>query len=504
MYRIAVSLLIVLTLALPASTVAQESGTAWPAGSPEAHGFDSSLLAEGMLTIQESLPAVNSLTIAHNGELILDAAFYPYDGSTPHEVASVTKSMTTTLIGIAIDQGKLAIDDPVLAFFPDRQIANRDARKEAMTVGDLASMTSGLACEAEPDEPTLAAMVASDDFVQFTLDLPMVAEPGTTFSYCSPATHLLSAILTEATGMTEQEFAQEFLFEPLGFGTVYWPVDPQGYSHGWGDVLVYPADAVKLGQLWVNNGMWNGQQVVSPEWVEAAVSIQASTGDEETDYGYGWWVERESEVGGEFAAMGRGGQSVTVFPALGIVIGITGSGGEYDDNEVINVIAPAFVSPEAPLPENPDAEARLAQTLSTLQQAPEPVPVSLPATAERISGTLYTFDEQNPADIAAARLTFGTSDEATIDIAFPDDRANLSGPVGLDGVYRFSPGAWNLPMGMRGTWADEQTFVLEVNQIANYRVFQLTMRFADDTVVVTVEERTHEEVVEVTGTAMEP
>jgi CubicO group peptidase (beta-lactamase class C family) len=492
----------ILALAVPVAAGAQEENNDWPIGSPEAHGFDSSLMADQLIALRESFPAVSSLTVAHGGELILDASFYPYDGSTPHEVASVTKSITTTLIGIAADQGVLELDDPVLSFFPNREIANRDAWKEAITVGDLASMTSGFACEAEPDEPTLAAMVASDDYVQFALDLPMVAEPGTTFAYCSPATHLLSAILTEATGMTEEAFAQEYLFGPLAFGAALWPEDLQSYSHGWGDLLIFPRDAAKLGQLFVNRGMWNGEQIVSEAWIDAAVTIQAETANEETEYGYGWWVERESEVGGEFAAMGRGGQSVTVYPALGIVIVITGNAGVFDDNDVIEVISPAFVSPEAPLPENPEGAAQLSDVLATLRQAPEPVPVSLPDTAAAVSGSTYVFEE-NALGIASAQLTFNAQDEATIDVAFFDSRPNITGPIGLDGVYRYSPGTWDLPVGMRGVWTDEQTFVLEINQIANYRVNILTMHFEGDIVTLTGEELAHVAVSEVVGQAVD-
>jgi CubicO group peptidase (beta-lactamase class C family) len=196
------------------------TATEWPLSTPEQHGVDSGLLADALVAIRDQIPYVHSVTIVQDGRLVLDAYFYPYDGSSPHDVASVTKSITTTLVGIASDQGLLSLDDPVLSFFPDHDIANRDERKERITVGDLAAMRSGFACEAEPDEPTLAAMEASPDYVQFALDLPMAAEPGTTFAYCSPGTHVLSAILTQATGMTEFEFAQRELFGPLGFGTL--------------------------------------------------------------------------------------------------------------------------------------------------------------------------------------------------------------------------------------------------------------------------------------------
>jgi CubicO group peptidase (beta-lactamase class C family) len=270
----------------------QGAGSGWPLSTPEEHGVDSGLLADALVAVQAGIENIHSVTIAGSGNLFVDAYFYPYDGVSPHDVASVTKSVTTTLIGIAIDQGALALDDPVLSFFPDREIANRDDRKERMTIGHLASMTSGLACEAEPDEPTLAAMEASEDYVQFALDLPMAAEPGTTFSYCSPGMHLLSAILTEATGMTELEFAQEYLFDPLGFATVFWPDDPQGYSHGWGDAVIHPRDMARLGQLFLDRGVWNGAQIVPQTWIEDAVSVHASTGDAGTGYGLGWWIEQ--------------------------------------------------------------------------------------------------------------------------------------------------------------------------------------------------------------------
>jgi CubicO group peptidase (beta-lactamase class C family) len=133
----------------------------------------------------------------------------------------------TTLIGIAADQGKLKLDDPMLSFFPDREIANRDERKERITVAHLASMSSGMQCAAD-DEITMDKMRASQDWVQFALDRQSLREPGTKFAYCSLDMHLLSAILQQATGMTTLDFAQKYLFEPLDIQDLYWPADPPG------------------------------------------------------------------------------------------------------------------------------------------------------------------------------------------------------------------------------------------------------------------------------------
>lgn len=137
-----------------------------------------------------------------------------------HDVASVTKSITTTLIGIAVNQGRLRLDQPVLSFFSDRPIANRDARKERFTVRHLLTMSSGIDCTTERDEATLREMWTAADWVQFVLDRPMRWGPGTQFVYCSPGSPLLSAILRRATGRTALEFARQNLFEPLGITNV--------------------------------------------------------------------------------------------------------------------------------------------------------------------------------------------------------------------------------------------------------------------------------------------
>ena len=214
----------------------------------------------------------------------------PYNSAELHDFASVTKSFMTTLIGIAIDQGKLKLDDKVLSFFPERTIANRDARKEQMTIKDLVSMRNGFESGCLPgDPPTIAAMMSQPDYVQAALDRKMVAEPGTENCYDSPGMHLLSAILQKATGMTALEFARQNLFAPLGIQDSYWNADPQGITHGWGDLHLKPGDAAKLGYLWLNNGVWDGKQIVSKNWVKDAVAYHSEFGGGD-GYGYGWWL----------------------------------------------------------------------------------------------------------------------------------------------------------------------------------------------------------------------
>ncbi len=295
----------------------KSSPTEWPTSgwrtcAPEEQGFDSVKLAEGLSAIRQKGLDLHSVSIVRNGVMLLDAYFYPYDGKTVHDQASVTKSIMTTLIGIAADQGKLKLDDPMLSFFPGRAVANRNAAKERITVRHLASMSSGLECTSANDEQTLHEMERSPDFVQFTLDRKMIGEPGSQFVYCSPGMHLLSAILQKATGMTALEFARLNLFEPLGIRDVIWPADAQGFNLGWGDIHLHPHDTAKIGYLWLNHGEWEGRQIVSRAWVDSSVKTQIKTGRDD-DYGYGWWITGDE---GEYAAIGRGGQRIQVWPSI--------------------------------------------------------------------------------------------------------------------------------------------------------------------------------------------
>ena len=472
----------------------------WETALPEEQGLDSVKLAEALETIRQRSLHIHSLLVIRNGYLVADAIYYPYDGQTPHNLASVTKSFMTTLIGIAADQGKLSLNQPVLSFFPERTVANRDDRKERMTVAHLASMSSGMECLGTPDypdEPTLAGMEASGDWVQFALDLPMATEPGTTWAYCSPGSHLLSAILTRATGLSALAFARQHLFEPLGIGEVLWPQDAQGYSHGWGDLYLYPRDAAKLGYLWLRQGVWDGRPVVAQRWVEDSAKPHTRTPGTD-DYGYGWWLPRGSPFG-EVAADGRGGQRIGIFPALNVVVVTTGGG--FTPGEATDLLGPALVDPRQPLPPNPAGVTRLQQTLASLAQAPAPQPVPpLPLIARAISGRTYTF-EGNPLEVQTLRLDFTVPGDPTLRLTQLDGQVTRDSTIGLDGVYRMSRGMYGFPVGQRGYWEDERTFVFEYDQIANIDPFVLRARFEGDTVVLEGKDRTREAGVRAVGRA---
>jgi len=469
----------------------------WRSSTPEEQGIDSAKLAEALLAMREQNINIHSLMLIRNGMVVTDATFYPYDGKTVHDVASVTKSIMTTLIAIAADQGKLQLDQPMVSFFPERTIANRDARKERITVRHLASMSSGLDCTAERDEATLKEMWTTDDWVQFVLDRQVKWEPGTHFVYCSPGMHLLSAILQQATGMTALEFARQNLFEPLGIRDVIWPADPQGVTRGWGDIRLLTRDMAKLGFLFLNQGQWDGQQIVSRRWVEEATKAQMVTSDD--PYGYGWWMDPAVEGG--YRADGRGGQYIYVLPEWDMIVVTTGGG--FGMDEIAELLLASFSDFEEPLPANPEGVARLEAAIDAVVQPPEPGQVApLPDVARAISGKTYVF-EPNPATLESVAFEFDGSSEATF--IFKASGVPLVSPqVGLDGVYRFSTGPDGRPVAFRGAWSDAQTFFLEYDGITNNDHSLLQFRFDGDQVEVNVQETAHEVGVSFEGRLQNP
>jgi len=426
----------------------------WRTSTPEEQGFDSAKLNEMLKSLDKGGVPVHSVLIVRNGYVVLDAYFEPYNGSFPHKLQSVTKSVTATLVGIAIDQGKLQLDQTMVSFFPDRTIANLDERKSKITVRDLVSMRNGMfsGC-VQKDVETLEAMFATQKWVQDALDRKMMADPDEVWCYDSPGMHILSAILQKATGMTELEYAQQNLFEPLGITDVFWEADPQGYTHGWGDLYLKPPDAAKIGYLWLNQGRWEDKQIVSASWVSEMVKPRSHAGDDE--YGYGIWVARSQAPDDSYFAVGRLGQFIRVYPSYNAIIVITAEGlSDYD--EVGDRIGAAFLSLDKPLLANPAAVAELNAIVKELAQLPAFAVSAVPETAAAVTGKRIAI-EDNPQHVTELRLEFNDPKQATLYIT-KSAGGDEVWSIGLDGNYRFSTVSGE---GVRGYWPDEQTFVIE-------------------------------------------
>ncbi len=313
----------------------------WPSATSEAEGLDSDRLADGIRAIRQRQIRVHNVLIVRDGRLVLDATFYPFRPDETHDLASCTKSVTSTLIGAAITRGDLrGVDQPVLPIFTGRPIAHPDARKDLIRLADLLSMRSGLECDPDPAELTLQQMMASPHWVPFMLDLPMAAEPGTHWVYCSGGFHLLSGVISRVEGRSSLEFAKEVLFKPLGIAKAAWASDPDGVSTGWGNLELRPRDAAKLGYLWLNLGAWNGRQILSADYIRQATSPLA-VANAYSEYGLGFWVNSHHEPP-TYEAVGRGGQRITVSPHQHLVVVLTGGG--IDPDDIGALLGPPFTT----------------------------------------------------------------------------------------------------------------------------------------------------------------
>jgi CubicO group peptidase (beta-lactamase class C family) len=432
---------------------------AWRISTPEQQGIDSAALLKLFDEIQQKQLNIHSILIARHGVIVAEGYWYPFQPGYKHVLYSCTKSVNSALVGIAIKQGKIdGVSRRVLDFFPERTVANKDARKQAMTLEHLLTMSSGMewyetGVPMSSPNNSNRQMIQSKDWVQFVLDRPMKEEPGTRFNYNSGGSHLISAILQKTTGMNELAFAQEHLFKPLGISDVSWAADPNGIYRGEDGLELTSRDMAKIGYLFLKNGMWDGQPIVSADWVKQSSRKHIDTLDEK-DYGYQWWVQPF----GVYNAAGRGSQYIFVLNDLDMVIVFT-SGLKAAQFDVPASLVEKFVIPATKpqaLPENATAAALAARVKALGQPESRPVP-PLPAIAQTISGKTYTL-ENNSLNLRGFALTFQDKD-ALFRMIVGDKRVDA--PVGLDNVFRVTRIEARGEVALRGFWQNDKTFVIQ-------------------------------------------
>lgn len=457
---------------------------AWRESTPEEQGLDSKVLAGMVDGIMQKHLNVHSVTVIRHGNVVLDTYFYPYRPTATHDVASVSKSITAAITGIAVDKGLIKVDQTMLSFFPKEAPADPDPLKQKVTVANLLNMQSGLDCGFAPGEQELEQMRRTNTWVKYTLALPMKYEPGGKFGYCSPGYHVLSSIITAATHEPEVEFGRKNLFEPLGIKDVVWPPDEEGRTHGWGDSHFYPRDFGKIGYLYLHDGEWEGKQIVSKEWVRKSITKQADPGrGNGGGYGYGWWLANTAGME-EFGGNGRGGQKVAVWPEKDMIVIVTGGG--YPASEVGPAIAKSIIA-DKPLPANADAARDLREKVAAAAKAPAPTATpDLPATAKTISGNYYEFPRNN-SRLDGLSLTFNGKQEAQLKLKYLG--TDLAMPVGLDGVYRLGPyGPLKLLAGATGKWTSDTDFLMDLNFISNINRYTVAIHFEEGQIQATINE----------------
>jgi CubicO group peptidase (beta-lactamase class C family) len=290
---------------------------------PEQHGMDASVLSRGLREIGGDAKGLHSLIVARNGCVVLEAYWPPYDRNKKHYLNSATKSVLSTLVGIAIQDGRLKEDDLVAPFVPDYVSPSADSRLKKIAVKHLLTMSSGISWpQTAKGENASVEMDKSPDWIRYILNRPMTAEPGTVANYSNGDAHLLSAVLQKATGSTALEFARRRLFEPMGIDDVAWNTDPQGRNIGSAALQMRPIDMLKFGLLYLNDGEFDGRRIVDTKWVESSLTthVKMPTSGGPADYGLYWWLYPDRKL---FEAWGGAGQRIGVFRDLGIVVVIT-------------------------------------------------------------------------------------------------------------------------------------------------------------------------------------
>lgn len=261
-----------------------------------------------------ALPRLTGMLVAQDGRVVAEEYWRGGAADRRTNVKSASKSVLSALVGIAVGEGKLRVDQPVAEILPEHFGAGTDPRKRAITVGHLVSMTAGLESTSFDN---YGEWVGSRDWVRDALRRPLEAAPGERMIYSTGSTHLLSAVLTRATGTSTRAYAVEKLGEPLGISIPRWQRDPQGVYFGGNDMYLAPRAMLAFGELYRNGGVHQGRQIVPREWVSESMKPRGASGYSGFDYGYGWWLRRSGrhEI---FFAWGYGGQYIFVAPSLGM------------------------------------------------------------------------------------------------------------------------------------------------------------------------------------------
>ena len=409
-------------------------------------------------------------------QLVFESNFHPYTSDVPHMIHSITKNVVVSLIGLAMEDGYIeSVNQKMVDLLPELDLDNLDESINDITIEDLLTMQT--AFRWGPGNASFEMYYESEHQLLYALERDMVNKPGEVFEYNSGATHILSVILTETTGKSTLAYAEEKIFAPLNIFDVQWATDYQGYYMD-GDMMFMKArDMAKFGSLYLQQGVWDGEQLIPKDWIESATKTHV----EENNYGYSWWV---TDFGG-FVGSGAGGQYLAVLPDEDMIVVITsGIGNRHYDtlNSIMkNSILSAVVSDE-PIEENPEAFDRLQTIIEELSIPEDRIePESLPETATGISGNTYLMDDED-----TYILDFTGGDEAFW-TWHREGVGEYEVTIGLDNVYRvnhietfFYYDQVDTQAAPRGHWTADNTFILDFRCLENAMSYFYEFEFDGD------------------------
>ncbi len=459
--------------------------TSLPRSTPEAQGVSSTDLLDFIEDADTNIDTMNSFMLVRHGHVVAEAWWAPYDAETPHVLYSLSKSFTSTAVGLAIHEGKLTINDEVLKFFPEDAPADPSQNLNAMRVRDLLRMTTGHQTEPptwreEPESPLKGATWTKKFYAH-----PVNFKPGTLFVYNTSATYMQSAIVQKVSGMTVRDFLIPRLFEPLGIATPTWFASPEGVSAGGFGLNLRTEDLAKFGQLYLQNGEWQGKQLIPAAWVKQATTRQTSNGsDPNSDWSQGYcfqfWRSRHNSFRGD----GAFGQYLLVLPEQDAVIIITSGVKNMQDvmDRVWEKLLPAL-KPDV-LAEDATATAKLHTKLKSLT-VKMPAGETMSPVAAEISSKWFEFPENDRGIKAvslelnpdAPALTVRTADgEIKTQLGFGSWQKTRAGFA--SGMDRFISVPENTLIAASSAWTEKN--VLTIKLIACETPFYTTLALKFD------------------------
>jgi CubicO group peptidase (beta-lactamase class C family) len=443
-----------------------------PRSSPESQGIASSAVLAFIETADKSVDSTNSFMLLRHGHVVAEGWWSPYEPTAPYSLYSLSKSFTSTAVGLAIAEGKLSLDDEVLKFFPDDAPAEPSDNLKAMRVSDLLRMSTG-----QQSEP---GRTGAQPWTKTFLAQPVPFKPGTHFLYNTSATYMASAIVQKATGATLLEYLQSRLFEPLGIEHPTWETSPQGVSTGGYGLSIRTEDIARFGQLYLQKGKWEGKQLVPESWIAAATARQTSNGsnpksDWDQGYGYQFWRCRNGGYRGD----GAFGQFCIVLPEQDAVIAITS--GTRDMQAVLNLIwdklLPAMTS--ASLAADDEAHKKLDLALHNLALRPQPG-AALPARPQA-TGKKYVFpaSDLKIESIALEQDTAGGAATLVVRTGGVERRIVCGHGAWQKGRASLGPLA-EQPLAASGAWTDDDTFKARLCFYETPFIVTVSLKFAGD------------------------
>jgi len=454
----------------------------WWKLTPEEQGLETDYFIKMLNKIKDTNDGIHSVLIIRNGYLVLDAYFYPFNSDMQHPVYSCTKSVTSALIGIAVDQGKIKnVNKKVIDYFPEynNKIKNNDKKKDKMTIKHLLTMTSGLKWN---DENDIIKLFKSHDWTKCILDMPISYRPGSHNNYNSGNSYLLSVILQKSIDGSLFDYADKYLFKPLNIQDVKWKSSPKGINIGGWGLYLKPTDMARFGYLYLKNGKWNEKQIISKKWVEESIKKHSDgTGwGLGFGYGYSWWLIQGLPYKC-YEANGMYGQHITVIPDLDMVVVFTSENIKTPYNYFTEYILKSVKS-DMPLQENKEANAVLNKLLDEIKSPVAEKVQNLPNIAKRISGKTYEVTGKG-FNFNRISFNFDLNDRSKMKITTSiNDSDKIEHFVGLDGLYRITSVIENnftINYMAKGYWKDENTLVVYGYFGAAYRN-KITILFNND------------------------